>query len=63
MATIIDFRSEATRTGSAAGLAGKAGPAEIVLFPGVRYERACGSSKERPRAGKSRRREPNDLDD
>ncbi|MGQ0671410.1 MAG: hypothetical protein ACT4N2_00820 [Hyphomicrobium sp.] len=71
MATIIDFRSEAMRAGLTAGMAGglagglaaRSGPAEIVLFPGVRYERAGDASKSRPRGGKGRRRDQLDLED
>ena len=64
MATILEFRASPLRETAAAGRMVSAGPAEIVFFPGVRYERW--DESEQPiaqRAKKSRRRDTLQLDD
>jgi hypothetical protein len=53
MATIVEFRSVARRTEPLPVNAG--GSADIVLFPGVRYERTPGAKEEKPKKGKARR--------
>lgn len=56
MARILEFRS-APRPEPASALAGQAlGPvAEIVLFPGVRYERLVETTEAKPKKSKPRR--------
>lgn len=56
MATILEFRSVA-RTEPASALAGRGleRVGEIVLFPGVRYERLPEKAEAKPKRGKSRR--------
>lgn len=52
MATILSFKPGARHSGSAVR-AGVGGPAEIVFFPGVRYERW--SERAQAKAPKKRR--------
>lgn len=58
MATILEFRGFAGRTsapgGARRGLA--ASPAEIVFFPGVRYERHIDDGVAKSARGNSRRK-------
>jgi hypothetical protein len=60
MATILEFRSHTMRE-PAQHHAG--GSAEIVLFPGVRYERWAEDSQPKPKAKKGRRRDMLELED
>jgi hypothetical protein len=60
MATILEFRSRTMRE-PARHLSG--GSAEIVLFPGVRYERWAEDPQPKPKAKKARRRDLLELED
>lgn len=55
MATILEFKS-APRPQAASTLSGNRGSAaEIVFFPGVRYDREDDASGDKPKKGKRRR--------
>lgn len=56
MATILEFRQEQRSSISSASGNGLGRPAEIVFFPGVRYERA----EETPTRGKRRQQRRRD---
>jgi hypothetical protein len=53
MATIVEFRSAPRRTEPSALNAGAS--ADIVLFPGIRYERHPEPNEPKPGKGKPRR--------
>jgi hypothetical protein len=53
MATIVEFRSTPRRTESLPVTTG--GSADIVFFPGVRYERPAEPKIEKPMPGKASR--------
>ncbi|AGK58107.1 hypothetical protein HYPDE_32163 [Hyphomicrobium denitrificans 1NES1] len=53
MATIVEFRSAPRRTEALPANAG--GSADIVFFPGVRYERPEEPTAEKSKKGKPRR--------
>jgi hypothetical protein len=57
MATILEFRDRSTRTDVTSGKTVRGGPAEVVIFPGVRYERY---EEPRPARTKSRRSRQHD---
>ena len=59
MATILEFRS-APRPAPAQMLAGGMQPAEIVFFPGVRYERPAEETD--PKAKRKHRRDTLELE-
>ena len=60
MATILEFRAQShTASHSRRGC----GPAEIVFFPGVRYERWGDTPPPKPRIRKSRPRDTIELED
>lgn len=50
MATIVEFRNAPRRTEPLPVNAG--GSADIVFFPGVRYERPAEANAEKPKTGK-----------
>ena len=63
MATIIEFRSRSPLQERLAG-SGSGGSADVVFFPGVRYERAEPAvEEESPRPRRSRQRDRLNLDD
>lgn len=63
MASILEFRRSAFNFRPVGG-ARAAGSADIVLFPGVRYERYTEEpAPAKPRARRARRRDQLDLDD
>lgn len=65
MASILEFRKEALGSGALGTKGGPKGPAEIILFPGVRYERMTDSepAAQTPRGRRgSRRRDRIDLE-
>jgi hypothetical protein len=62
MATILEFRAQSLKASGVDRLGGS-GSAEIVLFPGVRYERWSGDETEKPKSKKSRRRDRLELED
>jgi hypothetical protein len=56
MATILEFGSlPRPTTPSAFAATGASASAEIVLFPGVRYEREPEKAESKPKRGKHRR--------
>jgi hypothetical protein len=56
MATILEFRNQERSTTLPAFSANRASAsAEIVLFPGVRYERQTEKDEEKSKRGKRRR--------
>lgn len=58
MATIVEFRSTSRRTKSLpvnSGPVNAGGSADIVFFPGVRYERPEEPAAEKPKKSKPRR--------
>ena len=63
MATILEFRAHQSRSSSAAGRLAAGAGAEIVFFPGVRYERWSDEPQQKPRAKKTRRRDTLELED
>ncbi len=64
MASILEFRPPVFEGRQEAARREQAGPADIVLFPGVRYERWTDSAPEpaKPRR-RARRRDHLNLDD
>lgn len=64
MASILEFRRPAFQFRPLTGKGGATGPADVVLFPGVRYERWGEAPPEaaKPRR-RARRRDHLDLDD
>ena len=62
MASILEFRRSAIHVRTLTGERTN-GSADIVLFPGVRYERAEDKSVEKPRRRRARRRDHLDLED
>jgi hypothetical protein len=60
MATILEFRNT-VRSVAAQTLAGTLPPAEIVFFPGVRYERV--TEDPAPKTTRKRRRDTLELED
>lgn len=66
MASILEFRRPELRSGTARSSAGGGASADIVLFPGVRYERwddEAAASASAPRSRPARRRDRLELDD
>ena len=56
MATILEFRNQERSTSPSAFSAnGASASAEIVFFPGVRYERQAEKDDEKSKRGKRRR--------
>ncbi len=62
MATILEFRASARGASSANPAKGQGVPAEIVLFPGVRYERWTETAS-RKRSKSKRRRDQIEIND
>lgn len=54
MADILDFRPAEGKLGRRAAGAAGASPCEIVIFPGVRYERWETATKDKPKTGRKR---------
>ncbi|MGL4397673.1 MAG: hypothetical protein ACRCS9_14120 [Hyphomicrobium sp.] len=65
MATILEFRlsDRGYHAADAGARGGHMRPAEIVFFPGVRYERWDETPPSKPTRGKSRRRDRMELGD
>jgi hypothetical protein len=64
MASILEFRKSGCQLRPHAGRAAAGASADIVLFPGVRYERYVEEAPQaKPRSRRSRRRDHLDLDD
>lgn len=66
MATIIEFRARAPLQERLAVSGSRDTSADVVLFPGVRYERAepdAETEESKPRSRRSRQRDRLDLDD
>ena len=61
MATILEFRHGPKLSGS--GRRASEAPAEIVFFPGVRYERWDDTAQEKPAKKRARRRDRIELND
>lgn len=57
MATIIEFRASSSRTAGAPPRGVRANSGEVVIFPGVRYQRWSDESAVKPRGKKTRRRD------
>jgi hypothetical protein len=62
MASILEFRQPALQSRQVTTKSDAAGSADIVLFPGVRYERWGEGEPAKPRR-RARRRDHLDLDD
>jgi len=66
MASILEFRKSVFRLRPLSGHAGVLGSADIVIFPGVRYERWSDEASTAPAATsghRQRRRDRLELDD
>jgi hypothetical protein len=65
MSSILEFRKPALSIRQVTATNGATGSADIVLFPGVRYERWAEAppEPEAPRRSSRRRRDHLDLDD
>lgn len=65
MSSILEFRKPALPFRQVTATNVSTGSADIVLFPGVRYERSAEASpeSEEPRRAPRRRRDHLDLDD
>jgi hypothetical protein len=64
MATIIEFRSKSPLQERLAATGSRGASADVVFFPGVRYERIePAKEEERPRGRRSRQRDRLELDD
>lgn len=62
MATILAFRAQSSKSASALPRVARAVPADVVIFPGVHYERWDEAEPAKPRSRRSRRRDELDLD-
>ena len=64
MATIIEFRARTSLQERVTTSGTRDTSADVVLFPGVRYERAGAEAEQaKPRSRRSRQRDRLDLDD
>jgi hypothetical protein len=63
MATILEFRAQQSRFQAAAVPKAQSGSAEVVIFPGVRYERWSEEAAAKPRARRPRQRDLLELDE
>jgi hypothetical protein len=63
MATILEFRVHAAKSQILAAERGQGLSAEVVIFPGVRYERHVEDQPATPRRSKSRQRDRLELDE
>jgi hypothetical protein len=63
MATIIEFRARTSLQERVTNFGTRDTSADVVLFPGVRYERAEPDAEPKPRSRRSRQRDRLDLDD
>lgn len=63
MASILEFRRHGLNVRSQQGRGTAGASADIVLFPGVRYERFAEEPTAKPRGRRSRRRDRLELDD
>lgn len=63
MATILEFRAQSSKSSTVAGRLVVGAGAEIVFFPGVRYERWSEELPVRPKGKKIGRRDTLDLED
>ena len=61
MAHIFDFNAHASKSCQRAARASMAGSAEIVIFPGVRYERAEAGSVSTPARRHAKQRDRIEL--
>ena len=64
MATILEFRTQVARYPEFAEQRDRSQSAEVVLFPGVRYERdAQAEAPTKPRSRRSRQRDRLELEE
>jgi len=63
MATILEFRAQDLKATTAAHRAERTGSAEVVIFPGVRYERCGEPPPVKSRGRRSRQRDRLELED
>jgi hypothetical protein len=63
MATILEFRDRSSKADAGAGKATRDGPADVVIFPGVRYERQSEPRPARARGRRSRQHDRLELED
>jgi hypothetical protein len=63
MATILEFRDRSTKADVASGKPVRGGPADVVIFPGVRYERYEEPQPSRSKSRRSRQHDRLELED
>ena len=62
MATILAFRAQSSKANAAPPRLHRAAPADVVIFPGVRYERWDATEPAKPRGRRARQRDELELD-